>query len=142
MKEEQIKKRILIVEDDASLLHGLVDKFTHEKFQVFSATNGVEGLASALTNHPEVILLDIIMPQIDGLTMLQKLRKTGEWGKSVPVIFLTNLSAETENIMARIATDEPVSYLIKSAVSIQDVIDKVYECFGVETIKSNDTPPS
>jgi two-component system OmpR family response regulator len=129
MKEDQIKKRILIVEDDASLLHGLVDKFTHKQFEVLSAANGAEGLASALENRPQVILLDIIMPQIDGLTMLQKLRETGEWGKSVPVIFLTNLSAENENIMARIATDEPVSYLIKSAVSIQDVVDKVRACF-------------
>lgn len=139
MKEDQIKKRILIVEDDASLLHGLVDKFTHEKFEVFSATNGAEGLESALTCHPQVILLDIIMPQVDGLTMLQKLRETGEWGKSVPVIFLTNLSAENENIMARIATDEPVYYLIKSAVSIQDVVDKVSACFTTDAVPGEST---
>jgi DNA-binding response OmpR family regulator len=142
MQTKHIQNRILIVEDDASLLHGLIDKFTHEKFHVLSATNGIDGLASALVDHPDVILLDILMPQMDGLTMLQKLRESGAWGRSVAVIFLTNLSSENEKIMARIVKDEPVFYLVKSAVSLQDVVDKVKACLADSAAEEHADLPS
>ena len=122
------QKCILIVEDDTSLQHGLVDKFTREGFKVLSANNGAAGLAMALINHPDVILLDVIMPQMDGFVMLQRLRESGAWGKSVGVIFLTNLSADSDKVMARITADEPAFYLVKSGVMLHDVVVKVNEC--------------
>ena len=69
----------------------LVDTFTREKFSVLQATNGEEGLTVALRDHPNLILLDIIIPVMDGMTMLRKLREDA-WGKDVPVILLTNLN--------------------------------------------------
>ncbi len=87
------RNKILIVEDDLDLLEVLRKKFTLEKFQVSQAPDGKIGLEEALRNHPDLILLDILMPVMDGMTMLGKLREDS-WGKEVPVILLTNLSDE------------------------------------------------
>jgi CheY-like chemotaxis protein len=129
-KNENIKT-ILVVEDDLSLLTALIDKFTREGFTTQQAANGVSGYALALKQHPDIILLDILMPEMDGITFLQKLRQENEWGKSVPVIFLTNVSPNTDHIIARIAEDEPAYYLVKSDFLLADVVDKVNERLGV-----------
>jgi DNA-binding response OmpR family regulator len=63
---------------------------TDEKFHVLSAADGELGLAAALEHHPHLILLDIFMPRMDGITMLSKLRSADTWGKHVNVIVLTN----------------------------------------------------
>ncbi len=72
-------KKILVVEDDVPELNALRDKFTREGFSILTAKNGEEGLAIALREHPDLILLDIIMPVMDGITMLVKLREDS-WG--------------------------------------------------------------
>jgi len=116
--------KILIVEDEPSLIRVLNDKFSEEGFEVFLAHDGEEGLKKSLEEHPELILLDIIMPKMDGVTMLKKLRED-DWGKDVPVILLTNLS-ESEKIAE--ATKQGVyDYLIKSDWKINDVVKKVRE---------------
>lgn len=115
-------KKILIVEDEGSLSKILVDKFNNEGFLVLSANNGKKGLALALEAKPDIILLDIVMPQMDGMTMLGKLRKD-KWGMTVPVIILTNLNdAEkvTEGIQHGV-----YDFLIKSNWKINDVVKKV-----------------
>lgn len=127
MTEQKSKKTILIVEDDLSLLTALVEKFTREEFIVLRAANGVSGYAIALERRPDIILLDILMPEMDGITFLQKLRQEDVWGKSVPVIFLTNVSPNTDRIIARIAEDEPAYYLTKSDFLLSDVVEKVNE---------------
>ncbi len=136
MDEIKTQKKILIVEDDQSLLKGLVDKFTRENFAVHFAANGVEGLSSAMINHPDLILLDIVMTQMDGLTMLEKLRAADEWGKHVPVVFLTNLSPDNDKIIARIIKDEPAFYLVKSNFMLSDVVAKVNECLAAKALEN------
>jgi len=126
----ETKKKILIVEDDRSLLLALVEKFDREGFMVSSANNGIEGFSSALANHPDVILLDVLMPEMDGFTMLEKLRKTDEWGKKVQVIFLTNITPASEKVMAQITQSEPAFYLVKSEHMLSDVVEKVHECMA------------
>jgi DNA-binding response OmpR family regulator len=106
------KKKILIIEDEKPLARALELKLTHEGFEVKSAFNGEEGLEVALHEHPDLIMLDIIMPVMDGITMLKKLREANEWGKTVPVIFLTNLGADDEKIMKAIADNVPAYYLV------------------------------
>ena len=83
-----LKKIILIVEDDRSLLHALTDKFKLEGFHVLNSENGKEGLEMALKEEPDAILLDILMPIMDGLTMLGELRQANSWGRRVPVVIL------------------------------------------------------
>ncbi len=107
----------------------LVDELTREGFQTLEARNGKEGLESALKEHPDLILLDIVMPVMDGMTMMKKLRESAG-GKKIPVILLTNLSA-TDKIMTGIVRDEPSYYLVKSDWKIADVIVKIKEMLGV-----------
>ncbi|MEJ0021656.1 MAG: response regulator [Candidatus Doudnabacteria bacterium] len=118
-------KKILIVEDEMSQRKALVDKFTREGFQVVSARDGEEGLSTALKEKPDLILLDIVMPKMDGMTMLKKLRQENEWSKTVPVIMLTNLSADDDKIMKGVTEDLPSYYLVKSNWAINDVVEKV-----------------
>ena len=132
MTEEQIKT-ILVVEDDPPILKTLVDKLTEEGFRIIEAHDGEEGLMIAGRDHPDLILLDIVMPKMDGMTMLKKLRQENEWGKSVPVILLTNLSPDEEKINKSITEDEPAYYLIKTNWSLNDVVQKVRERLNRKT---------
>ncbi|MFH1233309.1 MAG: response regulator [Patescibacteria group bacterium] len=116
------KKTILIVEDENSLRMALRDKLTREGFGVLEAKNGKEGLDVALRKHPDLILSDILMPVIDGMTMLTQLRKD-EWGKTARVIMLTNLS-DNEKV-AEAIKQESYDYLVKSDWKIEDVVAKV-----------------
>ncbi|MFZ2664426.1 MAG: response regulator [Patescibacteria group bacterium] len=116
-------KIVLIVEDEQSLLKALADKFTREGFKILEAKNGKEGLVVASHHHPDLILLDIIMPVMDGMTMLFKLREK-VWCRNVPVILLTNLSEATERIVE--AHRRGVNdYLIKSDWTLEDIVHKV-----------------
>ena len=118
------KKTILIVEDDAPLRNALRDKLICEGFTTLEAKNGAEGLEVALAEHPDLILLDIVMPVMDGITMLKKLRKD-EWGKNARIIMLTNLS-DTEKMTEAIEQGS-YDYLVKSDWKIEDIIAKVKE---------------
>jgi CheY-like chemotaxis protein len=118
----QIKKKVLIAEDDDSLLSVLSDNFSIDGFTVFGAVNGKEALDMALTEHPDLILLDIQMPVMDGLEMLDKLRED-DWGKHAEVILLTNF-ADTDKV-ARAAEKGAYDYLVKSDWKTEDIVKKV-----------------
>lgn len=119
-----MNKKILVVEDEPSLLGALRAKLTQEGFDFIEARNGQTGLEQALKEKPDMILLDIIMPVMDGLTMLGKLRENA-WGKTVPVIIITNLS-DDEKVMEAVKQGS-YDYLIKSNWSIAEVISKIKE---------------
>lgn len=127
MADASQKVVIEIVEDDDSLLKVLVDKFTREGFNVIEAQNGKQALDLALSEHPDLILLDILLPVMDGWTMLQKLRAENAWGKKVPVVVLTNLSSDDDAQIANIVKLEPSYFLIKSDWKIEDLVEKVRE---------------
>lgn len=115
-------KKILIVEDEPSLRKLLMDIFVKEGFEVSEAADGSVGLEVALKEKPDLILLDIIMPRMDGITMCERLRED-EWGKEVPIILLTNL-AEEEKI-AEAHRQGVYDYLVKSDWKLTDVVEKV-----------------
>ncbi len=125
------KKTILIVEDELPLLNVYADRFSEEGFLVLKASNGQEGFEVAIKEKPDFILLDILMPIMDGLTMMQKLRKSSIWGKTVPVILLTNLSAEEKRIRRIVSENQPADYLVKLDWSLGAIIDKVKGKFTV-----------
>lgn len=122
----QANKKILIVEDELSLRNALRDKLSREDFAVLEARNGEEGLAVALREHPDLILLDIIMPVMDGMTMMKKLRQEKEWGKNVPIILLTNLGSD-DKTLKDVTEDKPSYYLVKSNWTLRDVVEKIKE---------------
>lgn len=120
--DKDLKKKILIVEDDQSLRHALEEIISREGFIAMVAKDGEEGLESALKNHPDLILLDIIMPKMNGVKMLKSLRDD-VWGKTVPVLLLTN-DTDPEH-MRETLKDNAADYLIKSDWEIEDVVKKV-----------------
>ena len=125
----QLGKKILIVEDEQSLRVSLQDNFSAEGFEVFAASNGEEGLTLVLEKNPDIILLDLLMPKMDGRTMLKKLRESPQ-RKDIPVIVLTVLGVD-DPIMHWITQYEPTYYLIKSEWHIGQVVEKVKERLGL-----------
>src|SRR3989344_199117 len=118
------KQIILIVEDELPLLNAYADRFMEEGFVVLKASNGQEGLDLAIKEKPDLILLDILMPVMDGLTMMQKLRENNAWGKTVPIILLTNLSADEKKIKQIVSENSPAYYLVKLDWSLSAIIEK------------------
>ena len=125
MSNGESKKILIIevVEDDRPLLSVLSERFNAEGYRVISATTGEEGLNLALKHKPDLILLDIVMPKMDGITMLKKLRDD-PWGKKANVILLTNLSAD-EKITKAVTELEPTYYLIKTDWKMDDIVERV-----------------
>ena len=130
MDTQAKKQTILIVEDEASSMSALRDKLTCEGFSILEAKNGEESLEVALREHPDLILLDLIMPVMDGMTMLKKLRSENAWGKTAKVIILTNLTSADEQRNKDITETEPHYYLVKIDWTLENIVAKIREDLG------------
>lgn len=128
MEKQPQTKKILIVEDEKDQREILVDEFKAQEFEVVTAENGQKGLNVAKEEKPDVILLDIVMPVMDGITMMTKLRESSTWGKSVPIILLTNLTSDSDKVIKAVSQNDPAYYLVKSDWDLVNVVDKVEEC--------------
>lgn len=124
------KKHILVVEDELPLRQVLADKLIDDGFDVAQATNGEEGLAYALAHHPDLILLDLVMPKMDGLTMLELLRKDEKYGVTARVILLTNINDREK--VAQASEVGSYDYLIKSDWDLSAVVSKVRARLGMD----------
>jgi DNA-binding response OmpR family regulator len=116
-------KKILIVEDNESYLALLNQKFSREEFEVITAKDGSEGLKKAVDNKPDIILIDLLLPKMNGIQVMQELRKN-EWGKFVPLVILTNLNPDDE-ILQAIMLNKPAYYLVKPEVTLEDITEKI-----------------
>jgi DNA-binding response OmpR family regulator len=114
------KKRILIVEDEKPLSHALELKVSHEGYDVQTALTGADGLREALTGKYDLILLDLIMPEIDGFGVLQAML---EKKIKIPVIVLSNLGQEEDKTRAK--SLGAIDYFVKANTPIMDIIKKV-----------------
>lgn len=121
------KQTVLLVEDDEMLHTMYTQKFTKEGYEVLSAFNGSEGIKMAEEKKPTLILLDIIMPKMDGFVALKKLKKN-EATKDIPVILLTNLGQEED--IRKGKELGAADYFIKANHTPQEVVDKVKEVIG------------
>lgn len=127
----ETKKVILIIEDEKNLRDAIVDILKIKNFDPLEAKNGREGVELALSKHPDLILLDLILPEMDGMTALKKIR-ADDWGANVPVIILTNLSATNEQLVEDMITHKPMYYLVKSDWKLHDVVDKIDEILKIK----------
>src|SRR3989344_4060357 len=121
-------KKILVVEDEVAYLKLLNSQLTEKGYTVIEAVNGQKGLEKAKSENPDLILLDIRMPVMDGMAMLELLRK-GEEGKKTKVIMLTNLEPD-DKILGEIIRDQPSYYFVKSDIQFDDLLDKIKELLG------------
>jgi len=119
-------KKILIVEDEVLLVKTLSERFIEDGYQVLTAGDGELGLQMALKEEPDLILLDIVLPKLDGMAMLKELREANTWSKQVPVILLTNLNVDDAMIDA-ITRDKPAYYLVKTDWTMDQIAEKVKE---------------
>jgi DNA-binding response OmpR family regulator len=114
--------KILLIEDDPFLLSMYSTKFSMEKFHVISADDGEKGLKVSKETDPDIILLDILMPKMNGFEVLEELKKDKKTA-NIPVILLTNLNQkdEIERGMSMGADD----YLIKAHFMPSEVVEKI-----------------
>ncbi len=121
--------KILVVENEPDLSEALTAVLAHEGFTVITAPDGEAGLAQALAEKPDVILLDIMMPRMDGLTVLQYLR-SDPWGKHANVIIMTAFDdMEKVNKAKEFGVED---YIVKTNVTLSAVVAKVKERLGLE----------
>ncbi|OGV97383.1 hypothetical protein A2W24_06480 [Microgenomates group bacterium RBG_16_45_19] len=129
--------RILFIEDDSLMSRMYQKAFTFEGYEIEMAADGEEGLIKAHQAKPTVILLDVMMPKLDGLQVLDRLKADPET-KAIPVIMLTNLAGEqdADEALKRGA----VKYIIKSAYKPKQVVTMVKEVIAGYT--RNEVPTS
>lgn len=123
--------KVLVVDDDQSYIELLQDSLQADGYKILTAHDGKEGLEIALRDKPDLILLDIIMPVMDGLTMLENLRKDQEYGANVELILLTNLKYN-EVITEPFKVHTPY-YLIKGDIKIDVLKEKVKELLDLKS---------
>ena len=121
------KKTILIVDDEQDLRDTLGAAFEEEGFLVLKSEDGQTGLASAFEHKPNLILLDLKMPNMGGLEVLKQLR-ADEWGKGAKVMVLTALD-DMQSISE--ALDQGgLEYLVKTDWKLEDIVEKVKQRLG------------
>ncbi len=122
------KRKILLVEDDTALASVYRSRLELEGFDVCEANNGEDALSLAVSEHPDLILLDVMMPKISGFDVLDILRNTPET-TNIRVIMLTALSQPKDKERAeQLGIDD---YLVKSQVVIGDVVERVRYHLGM-----------
>ncbi|MDD3887169.1 MAG: response regulator [Patescibacteria group bacterium] len=115
-------KKILIVEDEAALLYALKAELSHNEFEVIEAIDGEKGLQALEDHRPDVVILDLLLPGIDGFEVLRRIKSKPET-KNIPVIILTNLGdKESVEKGKSLGADD---YLIKTDYSLEEVMKKL-----------------
>ncbi len=125
---KKVPKKILIIEDETDLREALSSAFINEGFTTFTAANGEIGLERAYAEKPDIIILDIIMPKIDGLSVLKNLR-SDEWGKSVKVVVMTALD-DLEKV-AEVVEAGGTEYIVKTNISLSGIVEKIKNKVGI-----------
>ena len=120
-------KKILLIEDEEILINLLEKKLTQEGYKVFLARDGEEGLETMKREMPNLVLLDILMPKMGGLEVMEEMQKDEEL-KKIPVIIISNSGQPVE--IDRIQKLGAKDWLIKTEFDPQEVIEKVKKQIG------------
>ena len=119
----QATKKILIIEDNESYLTILNQKLFIEKYDVLNAKDGPDGIQKVIDNQPDIVLIDLLLPKMDGIEVIEKIRQT-DIGKTLPLVILTNINPDDE-ILQRIMENKPAYYLVKPEVTLDDIAKKI-----------------
>lgn len=128
MENSKINKKVLVVEDEATLQKALTTILTQEGFEVKSALDGENGLKLASSFEPDLVLLDLILPKINGFEVLETMKKD-EKTKNIPIIILTNLGnlGDIQKALDLGAT----TYLVKTDYELSDIVAKVKQALSL-----------
>ena len=132
--------KILVVEDEEILLTAVSEELKQEGFDVVGAKDGQEGVEKAGTEKPDLILLDLVMPRMDGITAL-KLLKENPATQTIPVVILTNLS-DYDKVSDALALGA-MDYLVKANYRLEELVNKIKTVLERQagTIPQTSTPP-
>lgn len=124
-QSQKINQKVLLIEDDKILVRSYQDKLTMEGFKVDIAEDGLEAIQKFGSNNYDLILLDLLLPKVNGLDVLKQLRSSGWLAAKKPVIVFSNLgnSPDINKAMKLGASD----YIVKSSLSPNQVVDKIRE---------------
>lgn len=120
--------KILLVDDDNALRQLYVVELGTRHYTTVEAADGEQGLISAKTEHPDLILLDIMMPKLDGVAMLTQLKQDPDTAK-IPVVMLTNFGQE--NLVQQAFSSGATDYLLKYKVTPAEMAEKVGQIISV-----------
>ncbi|OGY44966.1 MAG: hypothetical protein A2744_01525 [Candidatus Buchananbacteria bacterium RIFCSPHIGHO2_01_FULL_44_11] len=118
----KVNKKILLIEDDPDQVFLYLTKFKMEGLKLLTAKNGVEGLAMAKKEKPDIILLDIVMDEMDGMEVLERLKKDNAT-KNIPVVLLTNLVKK--ELLEKSKQMGAIGFWSKTEVLPKDAVDRV-----------------
>lgn len=121
--------KIAIIEDDNVISQMYRMKFEADGFDVQIADNGDSGVALIQEFQPDIILLDILMPEMSGAEALEKIRQQ-DWGKDIPVIVLTNLGEE--EAPKKLQKLNVHSYIVKADLTPRQVVERVKEALNIK----------
>lgn len=131
------KVKILIVEDEEILLTALSEELKQQGFNIVGAKDGVEGVAKAASEKPDLILLDLVMPRMDGISALKEIKGNNDT-KDIPVVILTNLS-DYDKVSDALSLGA-MDYLVKANYRLEELVGKIKTV--LERKVSPGTPPS
>ncbi|MBI2637825.1 MAG: response regulator [Candidatus Sungbacteria bacterium] len=117
-----MKKKILYIEDEPALQKALAAMFLAEGLEAFQALDGESGIRIAKEKKPDIILLDLILPKMNGFAVLQKLKGDPET-KDIPVLVLTNLEGVGD--IEKVIDMGAVSYLVKTNYPLSELVSRV-----------------
>ena len=121
-------KKILVIEDEATLQKALNEVLSEEGYNVVSSLDGLRGLELAKEEIPDLILLDIILPKMDGFEVLKRIKEDNKISQ-IPVIILTNLS--DLNDIQKALDLGATTYLVKADFHIEDVLKKIKKVLDI-----------
>jgi two-component system alkaline phosphatase synthesis response regulator PhoP len=120
------KPKILVVDDDEDMLLLIEKILSGAKYKVFKARNGNEGIEKARNIQPDIVVMDIMMPELDGIAAVLKLKSIRET-RSIPVIMCTAVKEEEDEIVAR---NLGVSDYIRKTPQMQGLVEKIRKVLG------------
>ena len=117
-----IPKKILIVDDDASIREVLATQLTRLKYDTFTAADGQEGVAAFKKISPDLVLMDVMMPKLDGLAACKQMRESEKKGERTPILFLTARDSSHDKLTSAISGGDD---FVSKPVSLQELRDRV-----------------
>lgn len=113
--------KVLLIEDDQVLQEMYKDKFVHEGFQIEIAENGKGGIDKMKSFQPDIVLLDLILPDVTGFSILDATRKDPQIN-TIPIIVLTNIYADGEDLVKNKGAK---AFILKANTTPEDIVEKV-----------------